>query len=655
MQPYFGNMLNISKTISRTLLGTAAAVSLVAAAFAAPASAETTYAVPAAPEVTSATIVKGGVRVTWKAITAEPKVTNYVITGGAGSCPVIVPASAHSAIIPAISKNDLYISVQASNAYGFSPAGTWDEVITPKTLASSSIKSVQVLQLSDFHGAIETTASNIGAPILATAFAAERKNVPATVTLSSGDNIGAAPVISSAFDEMPTIEEMNAMKFDASTFGNHEHDKNLTHLKSVISASDFKWVISNYDTVAPLKASDTKFASKFTIINRGGVKIGVVGMNTSETVDTTYPGNLDYAAGKSLKINDGTGTTVAAIQAAKKAGADLVIALVHRGWTQNIAGKADGELISSAKSLSGAAAVFGGHSHNQFSSIVNGRLTAEVKNAGVQYTRTQICVDTSKNRVLGSSIEFVNKADTAGYTADAAADAIVTKYKSQISAKYDVKIGAMSAVAPRGGTPAVERSSEAALGSYAADAVRAKYGTDITLLNGGGIRDTFPAATYKPGDTTLRRPATGSTGPYDVTLGDAYAVFPFGNYVSIASLTGEGIWSALENGVSQYPSAGRWPQVSGIKFTVDVTKPAFSRITAVTKTDGTPIAKDSKVYSVATVDYMVYGGDGYTQFDPAKVSVRDLLVDVFADALRKDLAAGKTTVMSTDGRITVIK
>ncbi|WP_296631499.1 5'-nucleotidase C-terminal domain-containing protein [Rhodoluna sp.] len=649
-------MLNISKTLSRTLLGAAAAVAIAAASFAAPASAETTYAVPTAPEVTSATVVQGGVKVTWKAATAEPKVTNYVITGGVGSCPVIVPASAHSAVIPALNKNDLYISVLASNAYGLSPAGTWDEAITPKTIARSTIKSVQVLQLSDFHGAIETTSSNIGAPILATAFAEERKNVAATVTLSSGDNIGAAPVISSAFDEMPTIEEMNAMKFDASTFGNHEHDKNLTHLKSVIAASDFKWVVSNYDTVSPLKASATKFASKFTIINRGGVKIGVVGMNTPETVDTTFPGNLDYATGKSIKIQAGTGSTVAAIQAAKKAGADLVIALDHEGWTQSLAGKALGGLVEDAKALSGAAVVFGGHSHQQFTSVINGRLTAEVKNAGVQYTRTQICVDTAKNRVLGSSIDYINKADVpATYNADATADAIATKYKSQITAKYDVKIGVMSAIAPRGGTPAVERSSEAALGSYAADAVRAKYNTDLVLLNGGGIRDTFPAATYKPADTSLRRPATGSTGPYDVTLGDAYAVFPFGNSVSIASLTGEGIWAALENGVSQYPSAGRWPQVSGIKFTVDTTKAAGSRITAVTKTDGTAIAKDSKVYSVATVDYMVYGGDGYTQFDPSKVSVRDLLVDVFADALKKDLAAGKTTVMATDGRITVIK
>jgi 5'-nucleotidase len=177
----------------------------------------------------------------------------------------------------------------------------------------------------------------------------------------------------------------------------------------------------------------------------------------------------------------------------------------------------------------------------------------------------------------------------------------------------------------------------------------------LVLINGGGIRDTFPAATYKPVDTTLRRFTTGATGPFDVTLGDAYAVLPFGNSVSTTTVTGTKLWEALENGVSAYPSNGRWPQIAGFKFTVDTTKAIGSRITAVSLSNGTAIAKDDKVYTMATLDFMVYGGDGYTQFDPSKQRVRDLYVDVFVEALQKDLAAGKTTVMVADGRITVVK
>lgn len=619
-----------------------------------PASAETVFAAPVAPVITTASGVAGGIKVTWKAPSNTfPAITNYIVSAGAGSCPVIVEASALSATMPALVTGDQLVSVQAVNAYGISPLSDWI-VVAAKSTAPKSIKNVQVLQLSDFHGAIETTSTNFGAPLLAALFADERAQVASTVTLSSGDNFGASPVISSAFNELPTVEAMNAMKFDASTFGNHEHDKNIAHLKSMIGASSFKWVVSNYSSLQGLKASSSKYASSYTIINRGGVKIGVVGSNTSETKDVVFPGNLDFTAGgakKTISISASSAGVAKAAAAARKAGADMVIALVHDGWNTSDKGKALGGLVSFAEKIKGVDAVYGGHSHNQFSSVVNGVLTAQVKNSGVQYTKTQVCVDTAKNKVLGSSVEFVNKANVpATVVANAAAAQVVAKYKAQVTAKFDAKVGVVSAIAPRGGTPAVERSAEAAIGSFAADAIRAKYSTDLVLLNGGGIRDTFPAATYKPLDQTLRR-----TGPYDVTLGDAYAVFPFGNSVSTTTITGAKLWEALESGVSQYPAAGRWPQIAGFKFTFDNTKAAGAKITAVALTNGTSIAKDDKVYSIATLDFMVYGGDGYTQFEPAKVKVRDLLVDVFVEALKADLKASKMTSLVTDGRITVIK
>jgi 5'-nucleotidase len=641
-----------NKTILKSFLSITVSAVLIAS-FATPASSETVYAAPAAPEVTSATGIAGGIKVTWKAPAGiNPTITNYIVSAGVGSCPVVVKGNVRSAIMPALNKLDQSVTVQAVNAYGISPAGSWDELVAAKSQASKAIKSVQLLQLSDFHGAIETTSTNIGAPVLAGAFALDREQVPATVTLSSGDNFGASPVISSAFDELPTVESMNAMKFDASTFGNHEHDQNLEHLNSMISASNFKWVVSNYSSLQGVKAAS------YTIINRGGVKVGVVGANTSETKDVVFPGNLDFTAGgvkKTIQISGSNAGVVKAAAAARKAGADLVVALVHEGWTTSEKGKAQGGLIEYAKKLPGVDAIYGGHSHNQYASFVNGILTAQVKNSGVQYTRSQLCVDTAKNKVLGSSIEFVSKADLVSVTPDSAADAVVSKYKAQVTAKFDEKVGVVSTIAPRGGTPAVERSAEAALGSYAADAILNKYSTDLVLINGGGIRDTFPAATYKPLDSSLRRAKTGYTGPYDVTLGDAYAVFPFGNSVSTTTISGAKLWEALESGVSQYPSAGRWPQIAGFKFTVDTTKAAGSRITAVSLANGTAIQKDDKNYTIATVDFMVYGGDGYTQFDPAKVRVRDLLVDVFVEALKKDLTASKVTTMATDGRITVIK
>jgi 5'-nucleotidase len=261
--------------------------------------------------------------------------------------------------------------------------------------------------------------------------------------------------------------------------------------------------------------------------------------------------------------------------------------------------------------------------------------------------------------VLGASNELVTTANakiTATTQADPGATAVVNKYKTDLNAKFDVKVGTVAQQTPIGGTVPVQRSGEHAFGNWSADVIRAKYGTDFALVNGGGIRDTFPSTNYKVADASLRRPgASASSSVFDVTLGDVYTVQPFGNTFSTIEVTGTTLWAALENGVSNYPADGRWPHVSGLKFTVDVTKPAGSRIVSVTDSSGKAIAKDSKVFSLATTDFIAKGGDGYSMFDVLKLSVRDIDALVLIDALKADLAAGKTTVMALDGRITVIK
>ena len=639
-------------------IAASAALLLGAGIFSTPAVSAETYAVPSAPIKVTVSQATGGFKVYWRGAKGSPEITNYVISGGPGSCPIIVDGSARSAELPVLDADPMTITVKAVNEYGFSSATESDGEFTAKSLASSDLKSVQLLQFSDFHGAIEASRSGIGAAVMASAFDADRKLVEATLTLSSGDNIGAAPPISSQFAELPTIKALNGMGLDASVFGNHEHDRDTEHLRHIIRYSDFQWVASNYSSLKGLQASNEKRAKSYTIVDRGGVKVGVIGINTSQTVEQIFPGNLDFTyAGKTNEIVIQASLTQAqkAVEAAKAAGADMVVALVHEGWNQNLNGKASGPLIDFSNKLKGVAAVYGGHSHQQYASVINGVTTAMVTNSGVQYTRTQVCVDTRANEVLGSSVEFINKADVSALTPNAAVASMVAGYKAQLSAKLDGQIGTVANLSPRGGKPAVERSGEVAIGSYTADLLRAKYEVDLVLINGGGIRDTFPAATYSPENTELRRPSDTSTvGPFDVTLGDAYTVFPFGNSISLTEITGTGLWSALENGVSNYPTDGRFPQVSGIKFSFDPSKASGARVASVTTTAGVAIAKDSKVYSVATLDFLVYGGDGYTQFDESKQVIRDLLVDVFTDGLKADAAAGKVTTLVTDGRITVI-
>ena len=633
------------------------------------AQANTVYAKPEAPTNVTSYLSARGVMVKWKAsVTANPAITHYVVSAGSGSCPIIVPATNNSLVtMPVVvGQPGGTPVVQAVNAYGFSAAAKSNKSYTAAELATvasaSNIKSVQVLQLSDLHGAIEgSPSSSIGAAVLATAFANDRKNAAATVTLSAGDNIGAAPPISTEFEELSTIESMNAMKFDVSTFGNHEHDRNLAHVQKVIGASDFQWVTSNYgDSSLAVLKSGTKAAKSYTIIERGGVKIGIVGANTDTTIDQVFPGNMDYtdASGikRTIQIEAGVTGINAAIVAAKQAGADLVVAVIHQGWSENVGGAAVGILNDMALQIKGAAAIYGGHSHQTFRALVPGKqkiqgtLLGQTRNSGVEYTRSQICVNTDTNKVIGSSIETILKADVATVAADVDTAALVKKYKDQMTGKLDVKIGSVSGVFPRGGTPSVERSGENPMGIYIADLLRAKYKTDFVLTNGGGIRDTFPAKSYVPVDTKLVRTGTGAL---DVTLGDALTVYPFGNQVATTVVTGENLWKALENGVKAWPAGGEFPQISGFKFTFDPTKAVGSRIVSVTKDDGTAIAKDQTVYTLTTLDFIIYGGDGYANvFSPSKAKVFGALLDVFTDALKADLAAGKVTQLpALDGRV----
>ena len=649
-------------------LATSLLVSLVV-----PTAQAATYSLPNAPTNVTSYLSSRGVVVKWTpGVAVEPGVTGHVISAGAGSCPIFVPVGNRSIItMPVVEGQPAGTPVvQAVNAYGFSKPAASSKSYTKEQLATVALttnKAVQVLQLSDLHGAIEGT--SFGAALLTSNWAADRTANAATVSLSSGDNIGAAPPISTEFEELPTIEALNLMKLDASVFGNHEHDRNIDHLNKMIGASDFQWVVSNYGEGAlDVLKSGTKQAKNYTIINRGGVKIGIVGSNTPETIEQVFPGNLDYkdatGAKKTIVISAGVSGINKAIVEAKAAGADLVIAVIHQGWLENADGVAKGLFNTMATQIKGAAAIYGGHSHQTFASVIKTGASAaptvlgQVRNAGVEYTRTQICL--RNGAVVGQSIQHVLRAASATIntsvastvsTADVATAAMVKKYKDQLSAKLDVKIGQVSGVFPRGGSPAVERSGETPMGNYMADLLRAKYKTDFAIQNGGGIRDTFPAKTYLPANTALVR--TG-TGPLDVTLGDAFTVFPFGNQVATTVVTGANLWKALENSVGgNYPGDGRFAQVSGLKYSFDSSKPIGSRIVSVTKLDGTEIAKDSKEYTLTTLDFLIYGGDGYLNvFSPASAKVQGALLDIFVDALKADMAAGKVTqVPAADGRI----
>ena len=143
--------------------------------------------------------------------------------------------------------------------------------------------------------------------------------------------------------------------------------------------------------------------------------------------------------------------------------------------------------------------------------------------------------------------------------------------------------------------------------------------------------------------------------PIDLVKGDVYSVLPFGNNIVTRTVTGEQLWQVLENGVSLCPNPissgstcqGRFPQVSGIKFTFDTSfasgcsgsevapitwacvSGGANRIKSVTWSDGTPIAYDTTTYTFATTDFTNNGGDSYTMLHDGQGVSRDRDANAF--------------------------
>ena len=188
--------------------------------------------------------------------------------------------------------------VDLHNHSCLSPCASLD--MSPRTMAAlARERGIQVLGLTDLHGALESTTTSIGAAALASAFAADRAAVRATVTVSSGDNVGASPPASALLADVPTIEALNLMGLDVSTFGNHEHDRSLVDLRALMAHSDFDWVVSNYSSLRPL-TTKTKTTQPFTIVDRGGMRIGVVGMNTEQTAELALGADTNLRYGTAV-------------------------------------------------------------------------------------------------------------------------------------------------------------------------------------------------------------------------------------------------------------------------------------------------------------------------------------------------------------------
>lgn len=504
---------------------------------------------------------------------------------------------------------------------------------------------LQFLNVSDWHAQLDPLnlfgVGNVGgAAELSTYFQLDRLTNPNTLTLTAGDAYGAAPPLSSFFEERPAVEAMNLMGFDVDTFGNHNFDRGIDHLQEMIDLAEFQYVSAN------LKNRDDNLTGvkDWEMFDVGGVKVAVIGLTNPEAPTLVFPGSFG-----TIEVTDPVAAANKAKSQAKKAGADVIVVITHMGVTHTdpATGMQDGPLVDFAEAVSGFDVIFGDHTDMLYENVINGQLVQENRSKGATYTRTKLTFDPNTGTVFNRDAEFVTPF-SAAVTPDPAVVALLAPYRVELAAALDGVIGTATDVFPRDG--AVERLQEVAIGNIVTDSMRWRYGTQLAFTNGGGLRAPLPSS-YLPMDTTLRRNSPGYAPgpPFDLVIGDAFTVLPFGNIVVTREVTGALLWQALEHGVAAIPGAnGRFPQISGFRFTYDAAQPAGSRVVSVTLDDGTPILPDSTTYTFATNDFVNLGGDGYTMFVGEHGVTREVMADVLLEYIRDQ----GTVTPTIEGRIT---
>ncbi len=515
--------------------------------------------------------------------------------------------------------------------------------IVPALLGASSSKkrepvTLQFISVSDWHAQLDPLSGVGGAAVLSTYFKNERAANPNTLVLTAGDAYGASPPLSNFFDEVPAVLAMRLMGFDADTFGNHNFDRGVSHLQQMINLANapagsqpgkpFQYVSANLQN----RDDNLSGVQDFAIFDVGGVKVGVIGITNPEAPTLVFPGSFG-----TMVPTDPIPAANKARAAAQAAGAKVTVALIHAGITgfDPVTGLAFGPLIDFANNVGGFDVILGDHTDFQYSGIHNNALVVENRSRGLTYARTTLTVDPENGRVINRSVDFVTPT-AAAVTPDPAVVAMLPPFRNALAPIFNTVIGSSTVFIPRADAcgRADGRLCESLVGNITTDSMRMTYGTDFAITNAGGLRANLTCPTVD-NPTDFCPPYTPP--PFPITRGQVLTVLPFGNVVVTMSVNGAELKTMLENGVSAMPGAnGRFPQVSGLCFTYDVSAAPGSRVMSAVRQAGdgscTGAAVDltaGTTYSLATNDFMANGGDGYPNFI-GRATTRDIMDQVLA-------------------------
>jgi 5'-nucleotidase / UDP-sugar diphosphatase len=515
--------------------------------------------------------------------------------------------------------------------------------------------TLTIMHTNDTHAKHEPfIGANGGVAIQATVVNAIRAEVPNSLLLDAGDRFSGS-LYHTVHQGQDQVQVMNALGYDAMALGNHEFDNGDQVLSDFLDGLEFPALSANIDFSASTILADK--VAPFTVLEVGGEQIGIIGLTTAEAVEASSPGpelvfDADYAA-----------VTQAAVDELTAQGINKIILVTHLGLDVD---------ATLATEVSGVDVIVGGHTHSLLSNLYAEEPLATPVGAVGEYPialesasgEPVYVVTASENNVFLGRLDLEFDAD--GLVASAGGDVIflsqyipsdetlagiVTDLSDEVvllnetpvtTEAGDLVLADVALVGER----TVCRVEECNLGNLIADALRDMTGTQIALMNGGGIRASIDAG--------------------EITFGEVLTTMPFNNQVSTFETDGATILAALENGVSgivlneagqveRDGAPGRFPQISGMRFSFDPALEPGSRVTSVEveQEDGSYAPLDpAATYSVSTLNFIRLGGDGYDMFTENSVNPYDYFgsdYQMFADYL----ALNTPVAPAVEGRVTI--
>ncbi len=496
---------------------------------------------------------------------------------------------------------------------------------------------LSIVGTNDQHGYLEVPNGHGGAAVLGGYLKALRAKRPGRVLLLDGGDLFQGTLVSNTAEGAPVIRAMNALGYHASAVGNHEFDfgpagppvvaKPGENPRGALEARAREARFPLLDANVMVKASGRRWAPQnirpFTLVELSGVTVGVVGGTTEDAATTTLPSNV-----RDLEFQGLAGPIAKAAEDARRAGAEVVVAVVHAGGVCRRIGdphdlascKPDEEVMRLARAVTGRVdAIVAGHTHKGMAHFVAGVPVIESFAFGVAFGRIDLVWDRKQKKVLTSET-IIHPPRRMKVGDDYEGQKIAPD--PAIRAVYQADLDRTAALEkqPLGVTltgPFWENhGNESPLGNLVADWTRALVpGADFALVNGGSLRANVPA------------------GP--LTYGDLFRAQPFDNRAAQVTVTG----AALRRALATAAEHDMTYLVSGLRYRARCEKGKV--VVDATRDDGKPWS-DSARYRIAVSDFLATGGAGMLTIlgEPIKdditlYSERPAMRDEFAALLRR--------------------